>query len=71
MKQLVLAAVLTLSMLLPAMAMDVHPHAGTLLAASNKNDKDTRKPPVLIIKGEGGKVTGVEKGDKKKPPRKK
>ena len=58
---MILATVLTLVMLSPGMAADVRDLPGSLLVAS-KPDKG--RPPVLIIKGEGGKVTGVEKGDK-------
>lgn len=63
MKKMILATVLTLVMLTPGMAVDVPDHPGSLLAASKQNDQG--QPPVLIIKGQGGKVTGVEKGDKK------
>ena len=60
MKRMVLATVLTLVMLSPGMAADVRDWPASLLVASEEPDKGRR--PVLIIKGEGGKVTGVEKG---------
>lgn len=50
------------------MAADVRGRPGTLLAASDQPDKK-RPPRVLIIKGEGGKVTGVEKGGKDRDKR--
>lgn len=68
MKKIILATVLTLVMLSPALAVDVHFQTDSLLVASKEDkreprDKDDRKetPPLLIIKGKGGKVTGVEK----------
>lgn len=69
MKKIILATVLTLVMLSPGMAADVRDYPGTLLAASKKNEQ--KEPPVLIIKGQGGKVTGVEKGDKDESEKKK
>ena len=58
---MILATVLTLVMCSSGLAADVRDLPGSQLVAS-KSDKG--QPPVLIIKGEGGKVTGVEKGDK-------
>jgi hypothetical protein len=68
-KSMILATVLTLVMCSPGLAVDVRDLPGSLLVAS-KPDKG--QPPVLIIKGEGGKVTGVEKGgkDRKRKERK-
>ena len=63
-KIIVLATVLTLTMLSPGMAADVPDLPESLLAASSQTGEE--HPPVLVIKGEGGKVTGVEKGGKGK-----
>jgi len=67
---MILATVLTLVMCTPGVAADVRDLPGSLLVASRSDKKG--RPPVLIIKGEGGKVTGVEKGgkDRKKRERK-
>ncbi|MBG0789021.1 MAG: hypothetical protein H0S80_00825 [Desulfovibrionaceae bacterium] len=61
---MILATVLTLVMLSPSMAADVPGLAGASLVASSQPGPEKDQPSVLIIKGEGGKVTGVEKGDK-------
>ena len=63
MKILVIATVLTLLIVTPAMAVEDYSQAGTLLVAS-KNDGGSK--PVVIIKGEGGKVKDVKKKKKKK-----
>ena len=69
MKKIILATVLTLMMLSPVLAADVRFQADPFLVASNQNGQGNRKkkdertdrqPPMLIIKGKGGKVTGVE-----------
>lgn len=68
MKRMISTMVFTLVMLVPGMAADVHALPAPFLVASDHPDR--RRPPVLIIKGQGGKVTGVEKGDpgKHEPP---
>ena len=67
MKHLVMATVVTLLMLSPAQGADVCDLPGALLVASNEKGPKAR-PPVVIIKGQGGKV-GVlpagSAGDKK------
>ncbi|MCJ2164456.1 MULTISPECIES: hypothetical protein [unclassified Pseudodesulfovibrio] len=69
MKKILLATVLTLMMLSPVLAADVRFQADPFLVASNQNGQGNRKkkdgqtdrqPPMLIIKGKGGKVTGVQ-----------
>ena len=79
MKKIILAAVITLLTLSPAWAADVRFPAGSLLAASKQDegkvrdgreDRGERKPPMVIIKGKGGRVTGVEQGPDKRPPKK-
>ena len=77
MKKFILATVLTLVMLSPALAVDVHFQADPLLVASKedhrdrkKDDRETPPPPLLIIKGKGGKVTGVEQGPGEDKPKK-
>ncbi|WP_428570859.1 hypothetical protein [Pseudodesulfovibrio sp.] len=53
-----------------------------MLVASKQDDRnrsgrdersghEDRQPPTVIIKGKGGKVTGVEREPGKRPPRKK
>lgn len=63
MKILVIATVLTLLIVTPAMAVGDYSQSGTLLVASKK---DSGSKPVIIIKGEGGKVKDVKKKKKKK-----
>jgi hypothetical protein len=79
-KKIILATVLTLVMLSPAWAADVRFPPGPLLAASNQDDRgrqDSRddrggnKPGTVIIKGKGGKVTGVEREPDRRPRKKK
>jgi hypothetical protein len=57
-------------MLSPAWAADVRFPPDALLAASKQNDRNKqddrndrgeKKPSMVIIKGKGGKVTGVER----------
>ncbi|MGE4424298.1 MAG: hypothetical protein AB7D39_18510 [Pseudodesulfovibrio sp.] len=78
MKKIILATVITLLMLSPAWAADVRFPPGSLLVASGQDDRNQggredqggRKPSTVIIKGKGGKVTGVER-EPQKPPQKK
>lgn len=71
MKILFMVTVLVFMTLSPASAVDVHSRPVPLLVASSDKDTGKREPPVIIIKGQGGKVTDVEKGDKKKKKKKK
>lgn len=81
MKKIVLATVATLLLLSPSWGMDVRPPAGSLLVASKQDDRnrsgrderdrhEDRQPTTVIIKGKGGKVTGVEHEPDRRPPRK-
>jgi len=71
-KKAILATVLSLVMFSPALAMDVHFQADSWLVASNQTKRPAPQPPKkIIIKGKGGKVTGVEQGTGKKPKEKK
>lgn len=81
MKKILLATVLTLVMLSPAWAADVRFPAGPLLAASEQGDRrngqavhgdrDKKHPETIVIKGKGGKVTGVEREPERRPRKKK
>lgn len=79
MKKIVMATVATLLLLSPSWGMDVRPPAGSLLVASKQDDRrrddrdrrDDRQPTTVIIKGKGGKVTGVEREPEQRPRRKK
>jgi hypothetical protein len=83
-KKIILATVITLLMLSPARAADVRFPPDSLLAASGQNDRrgngresgrengrevrPGKKPGTVIIKGKGGKVTGVEREPGRRPP---
>jgi hypothetical protein len=78
-KKIIVATVITLLMLSPAWAADVRFPSGSLLAASKQDDRNNRsgredqgrkKPPMVIIKGKGGKVTGVEREPEKRRQKK-
>ncbi|XXJ18669.1 hypothetical protein ACR42D_03770 [Desulfovibrio caledoniensis] len=80
MKKIILTAVVTLLMLSPAWAADVRFPPDPLLVASKQDDRNrngrredrgTNKPGTVVIKGKGGKVTGVEREPDRRPPRKK
>lgn len=84
MKKIVLATVATLLLLSPSWGMDVRPPADSWLVASKQDDRDRggrndrrddrradRQPSTVIIKGKGGKVTGVEREPEGRPPRRK
>ncbi len=68
-------------MLSPVRAADVRFPAGPLLAASEQGDRrngqavhgdrDEKHHKTVIIKGKGGKVTGVEREPEKRPKKKK
>ncbi|HKI82560.1 MAG TPA: hypothetical protein VKA04_13000 [Pseudodesulfovibrio sp.] len=80
MKKIILATVITLLMLSPAWAADVRFPPDSLLAASKQDDRNRAngredrggdKPRTVIIKGKGGKVTGVEREPDRRPRKKK
>lgn len=79
MKKIILATVITLVTLSPAWAANGRFPPDSLLVASKQDDRKVRddsqdqgqqQPPMVIIKGKGGKVTGVERGQEKQPPKK-
>lgn len=81
MKKIILATVLTLVMLSPAWAADVRFPPGSWLVASKQDDRrngngndrgqrSEKKPSMVIIKGKGGKVTDVERGERPRQPKK-
>ncbi|EGB16182.1 hypothetical protein DND132_2979 [Pseudodesulfovibrio mercurii] len=80
MKKILLATVLTLVMLSPAWAADVRFPPGSWLVASKQEDgrngnaksrqEEEKKPSTVIIKGKGGKVTGVEQDPQQRPSKK-
>lgn len=72
MKKIILGTVLSLMMFSPALAADVHFQTDSWLVASNQSQRPAPQPPrKIIIKGKGGKVTGVEQDSGKKPKKKK
>lgn len=71
-KKIILGTVLSLLMFSPVLAVDVHSQTDSWLVASNQPQRPAPQPPrKIIIKGKGGKVTGVEQGTGKKPKEKK
>ncbi|OIQ50715.1 hypothetical protein BerOc1_02656 [Pseudodesulfovibrio hydrargyri] len=79
MKKIILATVITLLMLSPVRAADVRFPADSLLVASKQDDRGRndgrqdrggKKPGTVIIKGKGGKVTGVEREPDRRPRQK-
>lgn len=80
MKKIIMATVITLVTLSPVWAAAVRFPPDSLLVASKQDDRKAqesggeqgeRKPPMVIIKGKGGKVTGVEQGPQgQRPPKK-
>jgi hypothetical protein len=79
-KKIILTAVVTLLMLSPVWAADVRFPPDPLLVASKQDDRNRNgrrddqgasKPGTVIIKGKGGKVTGVEREPDRRPRKKK